>query len=226
MQKYKDVMVFEQPEDRPLKVGIPLPTEKHPIPICGKTLVFLNNFITRPNISIGDYTYYHDNAGAEEFETKNVLYHADFSKERLEIGKFCCIAQGTKFLMDSGTHDMRGSTYLFQHYHPMWVDQYTLEKKESRDTTVGSDVWFGHGSLVMPGVKIGHGAIIAAGSVVTKDVAPYTIVGGNPAKVIRQRFDDETVEHLLAVKWWEWPLEKIFENAEWVLDHSKIQPDK
>jgi len=179
-----------------------------------KRTVFLKNIITRPNISIGDFSYYDDPEGAEHFEDTNVLYHYSFSKEKLIIGKFCAIATRAKFIMSSANHKLSGfSTYPFFIFKRGWEEGFDFASLPYKgDTVVGNDVWIGYDATIMPGVHIGDGAIIASKSVVTKNVAPYTIVGGNPAKAIRTRFDEATIKELLAIAWWDWPIEKISRN--------------
>lgn len=179
---------------------------KYPVMTPSREVIFLKNFITNPLIQVGDYTYYHDSKGPENFERENVvvIYNC-----HLIIGKFCQIAQGTKFIMSSANHQMSGfTTYPFFIFGEEW-SKYPLDLPNKGDTIVGNDVWFGHQAVIMPGVKIGDGAIIGACSVVTKDVPPYTIVGGNPAGKLRQRFSDSDIEALLAIEWWNWPIEKI-----------------
>ncbi|MCB1149570.1 MAG: CatB-related O-acetyltransferase [Chlamydiia bacterium] len=178
-----------------------------------RDVVFLKNFITNPLIEVGDYTYY--DGGGEKFQEENVII---IHSCKLVIGKFCQIARGTKFLMSDANHQMSGfSTYpfnifgMFNDACPEWAD-YTPDYPKKGDTVIGNDVWFGRESLIMPGVKIGDGAIIGARALVTKDVPPYTIVGGNPAKPLRQRFDDATIEKLLKIRWWDWSYEKITRN--------------
>ncbi len=175
--------------------------------------VFLKNVITRPNIEVGDFTYYDDPDGAERFEERNVLHHFDFNGDRLVIGRFCALAAGTTFFMNGANHAMGGfSTYPFNIFGGGWekgFDPKTWSDQHRGDTVVGSDVWIGTETLVMPGVNIGHGAIIAARSVVTSDVPDYAIVGGNPAKIIRMRFDQATIDRLVAIAWWDWPVEHI-----------------
>ncbi len=184
-----------------------------PLPIVNRKMCFLNNLIKGPNIDIGDYTYYHDHDGAEDFEKKNVLYHEPVLGDRLIIGKFCQIAMGTRFMMNASFHQMNGfSTFPFAVYNENWAKSYDVNFPMRGDTVIGNDVWFGYQAFIMPGIKIGNGAIIAAHAVVTKDVPPYTIVGGNPAKIIRQRFDDKTIEELEQIAWWDWPIEKILEH--------------
>ena len=177
-----------------------------------KTLLFLKNFIANPNIQIGDYTYYDGRGHGEKFEAENVIF-ARTSK--LIIGKFCQIAYGTKFLLSDANHQMSGfSTFPFFIFGqmgegcPEWAD-YEVILSNKGDTQIGNDVWFGHEAMIMPAVKIGDGAIIAARSVVVKDVPPYAIVGGNPAKIIRNRFSDEIIDRLLQIQWWNWDYEKI-----------------
>lgn len=173
-----------------------------------KETIFLKHFIHNPNIIVGDYTYYNDANNPEKFEYENVR-GAYFVK--LIIGKFCAIAMGTSFITDDMNHPMDGfSTYPFFIFEN-WND-YTPSPDKRRDTVIGNDVWFGTNSTILPGVNIGDGAIIGACSVVAKDVPPYSIVVGNPAKIVRYRFPDEIVEQLLEIKWWDWNYDKITRN--------------
>ncbi|WP_424217414.1 CatB-related O-acetyltransferase (plasmid) [Streptomyces sp. BI20] len=175
--------------------------------------VLLKPLLTSPLIEVGEFTYYDSPDRATEFETRNVLYH--YGPDRLVLGRFCAIADGTRFIMGSANHRMDGpSTFPFHLMGGSWERHIDLVTDLPRrgDTVVGNDVWFGNGATIMPGVRIGHGAIIAAGAVVTRDVPDYTIVGGNPARPIRRRFDEDTVARLLAVAWWDWPLEHIGAN--------------
>lgn len=188
----------------------PGPTNKHPMEgfpqVC-----FIKNTVTNPNIVIGDYTYYDDPEDSENFE-RNVLYHYPFIGDRLVIGKFCALARGVKFIMNGANHKMSGlSTYPFAIFGNGWekVMPQPGDLPFKGDTVIGNDVWIGYDSLIMPGVKIGNGAIISSRSVVVSDVAPYTVVGGNPAKLIRQRFATQTIAELEAIAWWDWPIEKI-----------------
>ncbi len=173
-------------------------------------LCFLKNIVDHPNIVIGDYTYYDDFESVDNFE-KNVKYLFDFIGDKLIIGKFCMIASDVTFIMNGANHLSDAiSTYPFAIFGEDWSS--AMEGKEyptKGDTTVGHDVWIGYGVTIMPGITIGDGAIIATKSVVTKDVAPYTIVGGNPAKEIKKRFSEEKIKKLLDIKWWDWPIEKI-----------------
>lgn len=191
------------------------PKDKHPMKgfpqIC-----FIQNTVTNPNIIIGDYTYYDDPEDSENFE-RNVLYHFPFIGDRLVIGKFCALARGVKFIMNGANHKLDGfSTYPFQIFGNGWekVTPQTGELPYKGDTVIGNDVWIGYEAVTMPGVQVGDGAIIAAKSVVVSDVSPYTIVGGNPAKRIRQRFEDEVIQALLEVAWWNWDIETITRNLE------------
>ncbi|HEY9853992.1 MAG TPA: Vat family streptogramin A O-acetyltransferase [Leptolyngbyaceae cyanobacterium] len=177
---------------------------------------FIKNIVSNPNIIIGDYTYYDDPEDSENFE-RNVLYHYPFIGDKLIIGKFCAIATGVKFIMNGANHKISGfSTYPFNIFGYDWrrVTPQPDEFPFKGDTVIGNDVWIGYEAVIMPGVKVGDGAIIAAKSVVTKDVKPYTIVGGNPAQVIRQRFSDEIINVLLEIAWWDWDIEKITRNLE------------
>ena len=174
-------------------------------------LVFLKHFIKAPNISVGDYTYFDDRRhGPEKFEEYNVLYNNDFSRVKLIIGKFCAIAAETKFMM-TGNHKIDAiSTYPFPVFRQGWEDVYDMfDLPIKGNIVVGNDVWFGYDSLIKEGVHIGDGAIIATRALVIKDVPPYAIVGGNPAKVIKMRFDDKTIERLLRISWWDWDIQKI-----------------
>ncbi|UXK07318.1 Vat family streptogramin A O-acetyltransferase [Shewanella putrefaciens] len=193
----------------------PNPNDKAPMkgfPQVG----FLKNFITRENIIVGDYTYYDDPAGLERFES-NVLYHFDFIGDKLNIGKFCAIAKDVKFIMNGANHQVSGfSTYPFYIFGNGW--EKAAPKPEDLpfkgDTCIGNDVWIGYNATIMPGVKIGHGAIVASQSVVTKDVPPYAVVGGNPATVIKLRFEQTVIDGLVAIAWWDWPIEKITQHLE------------
>ncbi|WP_327128268.1 CatB-related O-acetyltransferase [Streptomyces sp. NBC_01727] len=196
----------------------PDPNTVHPLPAHDR-VVFLRPAISSPKIVVGDYTYYDDPDGATDFEHRNVLYA--YGPERLVIGKYCAIAAGTKFLMAGAEHPTMGvSAFPFTMFGGRWAEQ-TLDiitAMPSRgDTVVGNDVWFGHQVTVMPGVRIGDGAIIAAGAVVTGDVAPYTIVGGNPARLIRQRFADDDIKRLLHAAWWDWPVELVTEHTRTIM---------
>ena len=165
-------------------------------------------------IEIGDYTIYNDFvADPLLFEKNNVLYHYPIHREKLIIGKFCSIACGAKFLFNCANHTLKSlSTYTF----PLFYEEWGLEKANvtaawdnKGDIIIGNDVWIGYEAVIMAGVHIGDGAIIAARAVVTKDVLPYTIVGGTPAKEIRKRFDTDVIEQLLMLKWWDWSIDKI-----------------
>ncbi|GHE09679.1 acetyltransferase [Streptomyces alanosinicus] len=185
-------------------------------------MVFLKPLVTSPKIVVGEYTYYDDPTGATGFEHLNVLYA--YGPERLVIGRYCAIATGTRFLMAGAEHPTMGvSTFPFTMFGGRWTEE-TLDIVTSMpsrgDTVIGNDVWFGHQVTVMPGVHIGDGAIIAAGAVVTADVPPYTIVGGNPARAIRQRFSDADVDKLLRAAWWDWPVDLVTEHARSIMSGS------
>ncbi len=198
---------------------LPESTSRYPFEGAGidvnvKETIFLKNAVTRTNIIVGDFTYYHA-PDTDDFENRNVLYHFPNSKERLIIGNFCGIATGTKFIMSFANHKMDGfSTYPFWFiFRHGWKDGFDMTLHPSKgDTVVGNDVWFGYDATIMPGVTIGDGAIIGAKAVVTKDVPPYSIAAGNPAKIIRTRFDDKTIAELQAIAWWNWSREKIARN--------------
>jgi virginiamycin A acetyltransferase len=171
---------------------------------------YLKTCITSPLIEAGEYSYYDDPRGPERFQEENVLYH--YGPERLVIGRFCAIATGVRFIMNGSNHRMDGiSTFPFPIFGAAWAESMDLLKDlpNRGDTVVGNDVWIGYDALIAPGIQIGHGAIIAARSVVTKDVRPYAIVAGNPAVEIRRRFSDIDIESLLQIAWWNWPIEMI-----------------
>ncbi len=179
--------------------------------------IYLKNAVTDPSIQVGEYTMYNDFVhDPRDFQKNNVLYHYPVNHDRLVIGRFCSIACGAKFLFNSANHAMGSlSTYPF----PLFFQEWGLEKARvaeawdnKGDIVAGSDVWIGYEAVILAGVTIGDGAVIGARAVVTKDVPPYTIVGGVPARAIRRRFPEETVEELLRLKWWDWPPERIARN--------------
>ena len=189
-------------------------------------IVYLKNVVSNPNIQIGDYTIYHDFVhDPKDFEKNNVIYMYPINQDHLIIGRFCSIACGAKFLFTSGNHAMRSlSTYTF----PIFFDEWNLDPKhiteawdKKGDITIGNDVWIGYEALIMSGVTIGDGAIIGARAVVTKDVPPYTIVAGVPAKPIRRRFNDEVIETLQSAQWWNWEKERIEKNLDAII-HGRV----
>jgi virginiamycin A acetyltransferase len=184
-------------------------------------LCFLKNVIKNPNIIVGDYTYYDDFENIENFE-KNVKYHFDFIGDKLIIGKFCMIASDVKFIMNGANHLTDAlSTYPYAIFGNGW--EQAMENKsypQKGNINIGNDVWIGYNATIMAGVTIGDGAIIAANSNVVKDVEPYTIVGGNPAKEIKKRFSEDVITKLLALKWWDWDIEKISKNIQNLTDNK------
>lgn len=182
-----------------------------------KETIYLKHVITNPNITVGDFTMYNDFVNDPTlFENNNVLYHYPINHDKLQIGKFCSIACGAKFLFNSANHTLSSlSTYPF----PLFFDEWGLEKKDvtnawdnKGDIVIGNDVWIGYKAVVLAGVTIGDGAIIGTRAVVTKNVPPYTIVGGVPAKPIKKRFSEETISALLEIQWWNWSKERIARN--------------
>jgi virginiamycin A acetyltransferase len=196
--------------------GYPDRTRRYPLEGYDR-LVFLENVVANPAISVGRYTYF-DATGtpaerAEDFERNNVLYHFDFIGDKLVIGSFCAIGSGVRFIMNGANHPLAGvSTYPFAIFQQGW-EQAGLPTGHRGDTVVESDVWLGYGAVILPGRHIGAGAVVGAGSVVTRDVPPYAIVGGNPARLIRQRYPEAVVKRLLALAWWDWPIDKISRNV-------------
>ena len=178
-----------------------------------KTSCFIKNVITAPNIIVGDYTYYDDAVDPAGFEKNNVLFNYPEFGDRLIIGKFCQIASGVQFIMGPANHRLCSVTpYPFHVFGGAWAENtppHMEQLPHKGDTVIGNDVWLGRNSVVMPGVKIGDGAIIAAYSTVTKDVPAYTVYGGNPAKFIKARFDNELINLLLRFRWWDLPPEQL-----------------
>lgn len=195
----------------------PDPGNPHPLPAHPR-VGFLRPLIERANIEVGDYTYYDDPEGPAGFADRCVLYHYDFIGDRLVIGRYCALAAGVRFIMNGANHAMGGfSTYPFNIFAGGWEAGFDPESWAAGyrgDTVVGNDVWIGTETMVMPGMRIGDGAIVAARSVVTSDVAPYAVVGGNPARELRRRFDADTISRLLAIAWWNWPADKVSRNLD------------
>ncbi len=195
----------------------PNPDLKHPISMHHR-VGFLRNLVQSDNVEIGEYTYFDDPDGPDLFEQKCVLHHYPFIGDKLIIGKFCAIAEGARFIMNGANHPLTGfSTYPFNIFGGGWekgFDPKTWEEGVRGDTVIGNDVWIAMDAVIMPGVKIGSGSIIGAKSVVTHDVAPYAIVAGNPAKLVKSRFPARTVKRQLEIAWWDWPVDKITRNVD------------
>ena len=193
----------------------PNPNEIFPNPRI-PSLCFIKNVIKNPNIIVGEYTYYDDINGAENFES-HVTHHYDFIGDKLIIGKFCAIAKGIEFIMNEANHRINSiTTYPFNIMGNGWEKSAPslTDLKLKGDTIVGNDVWIGQNVTVLPAVHIGDGAIIGANSIVAKDIPPYSVAVGNPCEVKRKRFDEDLIEYLLQIKWWDWNSEKIFKNME------------
>lgn len=185
--------------------------------------IYLKGTITNPNIIVGDYTMYNDFVSdPTQFEKNNVLYHYPINKDRLIIGKFCSIACGAKFLFTSANHTLKSlSTYPF----PLFFEEWNLNKKHVKsawdnkgDIVIGNDVWIGYEAVILSGVHIGDGAIIGTRAVVTKDIPPYTVVGGIPAKEIKKRFDEKTINKLQQIQWWNWSFDKIQQFSPYIMN--------
>ena len=182
-----------------------------------KTITNVKPAIKNKNIIVGDFTYFADT----DFE-KHVTHHYDFIGDKLIIGKFCQIAAGVNFVMNGANHQMNAVTTFPFYIFEGWKQQVPpLNKMPLKgDTIIGNDVWIGQNVTVLPGVHIGDGAIIGLNSVVGRDVAPYTIVAGNPAKVIRKRFDNELIKLLLKLKWWDKSIKEINELIPILTDNN------
>ena len=192
--------------------------EKQIYPRAGdRRTVYLKNVVANPNITVGDYTMYNDfRDDPTLFEQNNVLYHYPVNHDRLIIGKFCSIACGARFLFNSANHTLTSlSTYPFHLFYEEWgLDRKDVTRSwdNKGNIVIGNDVWIGYEAVVLAGVTIGDGAVIGARAVATEDVAPYTIVGGVPARPIRRRFPEEIVFALLRLRWWDWPKDRIAQN--------------
>lgn len=187
----------------------PDPDNLHPLAGHPRT-VFIRSLDLPENVEVGEYSYYDDPAGPETF-LQNILYHFAFLGDRLRIGRFCAIAAGTRFLMNGGNHRLDApSTFPFPIFGGAWAGAFDTSRFPNRgDTVIGNDVWLGYGTTVMPGVRIGDGAVVAALSVVSRDVPPYAIVAGNPARVVRLRFPEADIARLLRIAWWDWDAARI-----------------
>ena len=186
-----------------------------------KKLCFLKNIIKNPNIIIGDFTYYDDFDNVDNFE-KNVKYNFDFINDKLRIGKFCMIASDVKFIMNGANHLTKSLTaYPFAIFGNGWENAMGGKEYPNKgDINIGNDVWIGYNATIMAGVTIGDGAIIATNATVVRDVAPYSIVGGNPATEIKKRFPNDTINKLLKLKWWDWSIEKLTKNVHHLTDSN------
>jgi len=178
--------------------------------------VYLRNVVDHPNIEVGEYTIYNDFVDdPREFQKNNVLYHYPVNHDRLVIGKFCSIARGVKFLMNGGNHTLSSlSTYPFPVFAEEWDETAPVTDAWDNhgDIVIGSDVWIGFEAVILAGVTIGHGAIVGTRALVTRDVPPFAIVGGVPAKTIKYRFNDDTRARLLEVAWWN-------RSPDWIAAH-------
>lgn len=181
-----------------------------------KQICFIKNIIKNPNIIVGDYTYYDDDEGAENFE-KQVTHHYSMLGDKLIIGRFCAIAKGVTFVMNGANHVLNGvSTYPFNIMRNGWEESTPsiTSLPFKGNTVVGNDVWIGQNATILPGVTIGNGAIIGANSTVSKDIPAYAIAVGNPARVVKMRFDEQFIQFLQELEWWNWSAEKITANLE------------
>ena len=188
-----------------------------------KTITNVKPAIKNKNIIVGDFTYFADT----DFE-KHVTHHYDFIGDKLIIGKFCQIAAGVNFVMNGANHQMNAVTTFPFYIFEGWKQKVPPLNKMSLkgDTIIGNDVWIGQNVTILPGVHIGDGAIIGLNSVVGSDVAPYTIVAGNPAKVIRKRFDNQLIKLLLKLKWWDKSVKEINDLIPILTDNNLTEVKK
>jgi virginiamycin A acetyltransferase len=181
-------------------------------------VVFLKPLVQSPLTTVGEYSYYADPVDPTGFERNNVLYH--YGPDRLVIGRYCALARGVRFIMGAANHRRQGvSTFPFPMFGGDWMAHMDLfaDRRFPGDTVIGNDVWLGYESAVLPGVRIGDGAIVAARSVVTSDVPPYAVVGGNPARPIRHRFGADETARLLRAAWWDWPADLVSANVRGIM---------
>jgi virginiamycin A acetyltransferase len=175
-------------------------------------IVYLARAIDHPNITVGDFTYANDFDAPDDWAARLAPYLYPGAPERLQIGRFCQIAHGVRFITASADHDMTGiSTYPFAIFDPAALPDFVAGFGALPDTVVGHDCWIGHGAMILPGVRLGSGVIVGAGAVVTRDVPDYHIVAGNPARLVRPRFPPEVIARLVVVGWWDWPAPRIAE---------------
>lgn len=173
-------------------------------------LVHLACAIDHPNIEVGSFSYASSFDAPEDWAARLAPYTYPGAPERLVIGRFCQIADGVRFITASANHPMTGiSTYPFAIFDTARVGDYIDQISGLPDTVIGNDVWIGDGATILPGAWIGNRVIIGAQAVVTGQVPDYAVVVGNPARVIRYRFDPGTIARLLALKWWDWPIDRI-----------------
>ena len=194
----------------------PAPDTRHPIRLPDGSAhpgtVFLRAVIDHPRWQVGDYSYASAQVPPADWASHLAPYLFDFSPEKLVIGRFCQIADGVLFITASANHRHDGfSTYPFAVFHGAVAGAPSLPGP-GPDTVIGNDVWIGQGARILPGARLGDGVIVGAGAVVGGSVAPYTIVAGNPARLLRTRFDPETVGRLLALRWWDWPIDHILRH--------------
>lgn len=186
-------------------MNIPNPDTIFPVPNCD-TVTYIKPTVSNPNIIVGEFSYY----SGRDFQSR-VTHLYDFNGDKLIIGKFCQIAAGVEFVMNGANHRMNTVTTFPFNIFGDWDEPAPpiSELPIKGDTVVGNDVWIGQNATVLPGVHIGDGAIIGLNSTVASDVEPYTIVAGNPARLVRRRFDEELTALLLRLKWWEKPIAEI-----------------
>lgn len=203
-----------------MKMG-PNPNQMYPNENI-KQLIFLKASIKNPNIDVGEYTYYDKSNADDDFEA-HVTHFYEFIGDKLTIGKFCSIASGVEFIMNGANHNMSGiTTYPFDIFGNGWERyQQNLDQFPHKgNTQIGNDVWIGQNVTFLPGVKVGNGAIIGANTVVTKNIPAYSIVGGNPGKVIRNRFTPDIIEELEKLAWWDREIEWINNNIPLLMKHN------
>jgi virginiamycin A acetyltransferase len=198
-------------------VTLPDPDAIHPLPNLDR-VVFLKPLLASlgeeapGNVEVGAYSYYDDPEHARGFFTRNLLYNF-MGGTRLRIGKFCAIATGARFVFAAANHAMAGpSTYPFAIFGGDFAAALPIEAypfPERGDTVIGHDVWIGMEALILPGVRIGHGVVVGARSVVARDVPDYAVVAGNPARILRRRYPEQDAARLVALAWWDWPAERI-----------------
>lgn len=193
---------------------LPDPNTRNPLTLpsgdVDKATVFLSQTINHMNIEIGDWTYYNDRTLPEDYASTIAPYLYEGAREKLVIGAFCQIAQGVQFITSTANHPMGGlSTYPFAVLNLPRMGHYMTQLDPAKNTIIGNDCWIGREAMIMPGATLGNGVIVGSGAVVTGNIPDYAVVAGNPAKIIRMRYDDATIKALLDMAWWDWDKEKI-----------------
>jgi len=207
-------MIMDEGNTKELEMLGPDPNEKYPIKALGNKLCFIKNIVHSKNCTIGDYTYYYDPLGTDDFEKNCIVNIFEHEHAHLRIGKFTCIAPRTLFILDRAYMKLKGSSsYPFQLFEEGWENAGNCGTIPwCGDIEVGNDVFIGAGSILVPGAKLGDGAVLGPNSTLSEEIPPYTMAGGSPARPVRKRFKQRVIDELISIRWWEWDSEKISRN--------------